>query len=148
MLLDRPWISSTMAGTIHVIVDESGQVLLKFIHVLPNMMVMKKSYLFLFVVCICLSFGFAAPEFVTPTWHYNGGSGNQIPVTYANGVLNIGSHPYGNTLRVRWLRGSLGPYNEIVEGPTFQPYGTYDFVISGSITYPTQQYSDSYYIYY
>jgi hypothetical protein len=109
---------------------------------------MKKSFLFLTAVCICLSLGFAAPDFDTPTWHYNGGSGTQIPVTYANGVLNIGSHPYTTPLRVTWLRGSLGPYNEIVSGSTFLPYGTYDFIISGSSSYPTPMYSDSYYIYY
>ena len=105
---------------------------------------MKKSYLFLIAVCVFLCFGFTAPDY---TWHYNGGSGVQIPVTYANGVLNIGAHPY-SMLRVTWLRGSLGPYNEIVTGSTFLPYGTYDFYISGSNSYPTPQYSDSYYIYY
>jgi hypothetical protein len=112
---------------------------------------MKRSLLLIIGVFICFSFGLQASTTMNldpPTWHYNGGSGPQIVVTYANGVLNIGPNSYQQPLRVRWQRGSLGPYNEMVYGSTFLPYGTYDFVISGSEAYPGQGVSDSYYIYY
>jgi hypothetical protein len=107
---------------------------------------MKKSVLFLIGVSICLCFGFTAPALDSPTWHYNGGSGPQIVVTYSNGVLNIAPNPYNQPLRVTWLRGSLGPYNELVYGSTFSPYGTYDFMISGYAS--SSSFSDSYYVYY
>lgn len=104
---------------------------------------MKKMRAFILLTTLCFCFTLQSHR-PFATWNYNGGSGPQIVVTYDGSLLHIGPHSYDLPLRVTWSTPN-GPYNEAVYGPTFYPYNTYNFVISGGNSSGS---SVSYYNYY
>lgn len=92
---------------------------------------MKKNLVLLIFTLIC--FSFVSKAFSQQTLTYNGGSGEQIPVTYDGYYLTVGTlpAPYPH-LRVDWELPGGGTYSEYVSpGGSFTRYSNYNFRISG-----------------
>lgn len=119
---------------------------------------MKKIILIICLGFICISY--SPKSFSQYTIHYNGGSGPQIPVTYnvSSNSLTIGNlpNPYNTPLRIDWYLPTNVYHQAVYPGETFESWGDYEFVISGSVwiqnSYPPYNMgyyaSTSYYVWY